>query len=95
MAGFPRLWASLIHKDDRDREGRRIDSMAAQLLKQLLGKLCPHRFSWPHSGNNGQDYQVCLICGTVYAYDWSTMRRTVRLTSAPNGQVGFMESKQP
>src|SRR5215475_2089218 len=68
--------------------------MAGQLLKQLLGRLCPHRFSWPHSGNNGQDYQVCLICGTIYAYDWSTMRRTVQLTSAPDGQVGFMESKQ-
>jgi hypothetical protein len=49
------------------------------LLKQILRWLCPHRFSWPHSGTNGQDYQVCLICGTAFEYDLNTMRRTGRL----------------
>jgi hypothetical protein len=67
--------------------------MAAQLLKELFGRLCPHRFSWPHSGANGQDYQVCLICGTVYAYDWGTMRRTGRLVSPPSEQTGLMQGK--
>jgi hypothetical protein len=47
-----------------------------QFFKQLLGRFCPHRFSWPHSGAHGLDYQVCLICGAAYEYDWSTMRRT-------------------
>src|SRR5712692_9534056 len=28
------------------------------LLNQILRFLCPHRFSWPHSGIHGQDYQV-------------------------------------
>jgi|HubBroStandDraft_2_1064218.scaffolds.fasta_scaffold200745_2 hypothetical protein len=50
--------------------------MSAPLFTRLLEKLCPHQFSWPHSGGKGQDYQVCLICGTAFAYDWSTMRRT-------------------
>jgi hypothetical protein len=49
------------------------------LFKQILRWLCPHRFSWPHSGRNGQDYQVCLICGTAFEYDMNTMRRTGRL----------------
>jgi hypothetical protein len=49
------------------------------LLKQILRWLCPHRFSWPHSGIDGQDYQVCLLCGTAFEYDVSTMRRTGRL----------------
>ena len=49
------------------------------LLKQILRWLCPHRFSWPHSGIDGQDYQVCLLCGTAFEYDVNTMRRTGRL----------------
>lgn len=50
-----------------------------QLLKRLLERCCPHQFSWPHTGVQGQDYQVCLICGAAYKYDWTTMRRTGRL----------------
>jgi hypothetical protein len=49
------------------------------LLKQILRWLCPHRFSWPHSGIGGQDYQVCLLCGTAFEFDVTTMRRTGRL----------------
>jgi hypothetical protein len=49
------------------------------LLKRILRWLCPHRFSWPHSGIDGQDYQVCLLCGTAFEFDVSTMRRTGRL----------------
>lgn len=57
--------------------------MSAPFFARLLEKLCPHQFSWPHSGGNGQDYQVCLICGTAFAYDWSTMRRTGLLAALP------------
>ena len=56
------------------------------LLKQILRWLCPHRFSWPHSGIDGQDYQVCLLCGTAFEYDVTAMRRTGRLV-APSGEV--------
>jgi hypothetical protein len=41
--------------------------------------MCPHRFAWPRLGGNGQHYQICLICGTAYEYDWKKMRRTDRL----------------
>ena len=58
---------------------RNTEGMSAPLFSRLIEKLCPHRFSWPHSGAHGQDYQVCLICGTAYEYDWITMRRTRRL----------------
>lgn len=50
--------------------------MISEPLKRILQWLCPHRFSWPHSGIDGRDYQVCLLCGTAYEYDWTTMRRT-------------------
>jgi hypothetical protein len=60
--------------------------MAPKFLKELLERLCPHRFSWPHSGAHGCDYQVCLICGVTYEYDWGTMRRTRRV-SVDGGQT--------
>jgi hypothetical protein len=62
--------------------------MAGGLLSLLLQKLCPHRFSWPHSVH-GQDYQVCLICGTAYEYDWRTMRRIRKLTLPAQGRPEF------
>jgi hypothetical protein len=48
-------------------------------LRVLLRWLCPHRFSWPHSGIHGQEYQVCLRCGTAFEYDTTAMRRTGRV----------------
>jgi len=67
--------------------------MAPQFLKQLIGILCPHRFSWPRSGLHGQDYQVCLICGATYRYSWATMCRTGRLEAPPDaGQEPLPES---
>ncbi len=67
--------------------------MSVQFLKRLFATLCPHRFSWPHSGLNGQDYQVCLICGTAFGYDWTTMRRTGRLALAPDSHTKFLPRK--
>ena len=63
--------------------------MSAPLLTRLIEKLCPHRFSWPHSGGDGQDYQVCLICGTAFGYDWGTMRRTGPLVIPPDARHGI------
>jgi hypothetical protein len=64
------------------------------LLERLMQIFCRHQFSWPHTGAHGQDYQVCLVCGAAYDYDWATMRRTgrrvilseVRRESRPEGQ---------
>src|SRR5208282_2498746 len=50
-----------------------------EFLQRLLGEFCPHRFTWPRlSGNGQQHYQICLICGTAYEYDWKWMQRTDR-----------------
>jgi hypothetical protein len=68
--------------------------MPAQFLKRLIDRLCPHRFSWPHSGAHGQDYQVCLICGTAYEYDLVTMRRTGRLVTPGEGAGGSQAPKR-
>jgi len=48
-------------------------------LKGLLKRACSHRFSWPRLDAAGRHYQICLLCGTAYEYDWTLMRRTRRL----------------
>jgi hypothetical protein len=47
----------------------------------MLGR-CSHEFSWPRRGNDGDYYQVCLLCAAEYKYDWTTMRRTERVEHA-------------
>jgi len=48
-------------------------------LKQLFGRGCQHRFSWPRIDSGGHYYQICPDCGTAYEYDWTLMSRTERL----------------
>lgn len=60
--------------------------VAAQLLTRFWEMFCQHRFSWPHTGVHGQDYQVCVLCGAAYQYDWTTMRRTGRLAASADVQ---------
>jgi hypothetical protein len=56
--------------------------MTPPLFTRLSEMFCRHRFSWPHTGAQGQDYQVCLVCGAAYGFDCTTMRRTGRLAVA-------------
>ncbi len=44
----------------------------------MLGR-CSHEFSWPRRAANGEYYQVCLLCGAEYKYDWKMMRRIERV----------------
>ena len=62
--------------------------MVETLVTHFMQMLCRHSFSWPHSVE-GRDYQVCVICGSAYEYDWRTMRRTRRLASLLNERVEF------
>jgi hypothetical protein len=54
------------------------------LLKRFLGNWCIHRFAWPRIGANDRHYQICLLCGTAYEYDWTIMQRTDRVVLDPN-----------
>jgi hypothetical protein len=49
-----------------------------QLFRQGF---CSHRFSWPRIDHDGRHYQICLLCGTAYEYDWRTMRRTDKMVA--------------
>jgi hypothetical protein len=61
-------------------------------LQRLLGELCSHRFAWPRLSGNGQHYQICLVCGTAYEYDWKKMHRTDRLL-VTNGQQALASAR--
>ena len=55
-------------------------------FKKLLGRGCSHRFSWPRIDAEGRHYQICLLCGTAYEYDWRLMCQTGRLLAcSPQG----------
>ncbi len=61
-------------------------SMPRKLLQQLFPGICRHEFGWPRKSPEGDYYQVCLICGDEYQYDWPTMQRLgkrVRNGNAP------------
>ena len=52
-------------------------------LKWIFGRGCQHQFTWPRIGSNGDHYQICLLCGTSYQYDWRMM---------PDGRIGYCRS---
>lgn len=57
-------------------------------LKKFLGQGCMHRFAWPRVDAQGCHYQICLLCGTAYEYDWRMMRQTGKLLPDQNGLTG-------
>jgi hypothetical protein len=70
------LSAGFDHWIPRQAEVRQM-----KLLKWFFEPSCAHRFTWPRMENNGRHYQICLVCGTAYEYDWERMRRTNRLVA--------------
>jgi hypothetical protein len=50
-----------------------------RFLWRHFEELRSHRFTSPRHGGNSQHYQICLIYGTAYEYDWKRVRRTDRL----------------
>jgi hypothetical protein len=61
--------------------------MPSRLMDVFSLLSCAHKFSWPRRGDSGEYYQVCLMCGTEYGYDWNAMRRTApRQTAEPSSR---------
>ncbi len=69
--------------------------MTNSLLQRLIEMCCRHEFTWPHAGIHGTAYQACLLCGAVYSYDCSTMRRTGRLVTLPDAGHQALAETQP
>jgi len=53
--------------------------MQQKIMEVLSLAHCSHEFSWPRRADDGDYYQVCMLCAAEYKYDWKTMRRTERL----------------
>jgi hypothetical protein len=49
--------------------------MPQKLMDVLMLGRCSHEFSWPRRAENGDYYQVCMLCAAAYQYDWKSMRR--------------------
>ncbi len=45
--------------------------------------VCSHKFFWPRRAADGHYYQVCLVCGAQYEYDWKNMRRMEGMDRGP------------
>jgi hypothetical protein len=61
--------------------------MGAKLLDAITSRLCSHQFAWPRRRPDGRYYQVCVLCGAEYTYDWNSMTRTGRIEPATAGQA--------
>jgi hypothetical protein len=61
--------------------------MGAKLLDAITSRLCSHQFAWPRRRPDGRYYQVCVLCGAEYMYDWNSMTRTGRIQPAAAGQA--------
>jgi PilZ domain len=57
--------------------------MSQTILNVLTLAHCSHEFSWPRRADDGNYYQICMLCAAEYNYDWKTMKRTERLEHAP------------
>src|SRR5437870_2288182 len=60
---------------------RRMKTVPQMLPDSSYARLCSHEFLWPRRAADGNYYQVCLLCGTKYKYDWKSMQRMERTDS--------------
>ena len=58
-----------------------------ELFSALFTRTCSHQFAWPRRTSDGTVYQVCLICGDCFRYDWNTMTRGERIDVAPETAI--------
>jgi PilZ domain len=66
-------------------------------LLQIFPGMCRHEFGWPRKTPDGDYYQVCLLCGDEYQYDWPTMQRLGKRAgrTAPKGDVARRPTWSP
>ena len=73
--------------------------MPQKFMNVLSMGRCSHEFSWPRRSQDGDYYQVCLVCAAQYSYDWKTMRRTERVEavaeSGATRRTGTHTEKRP
>src|SRR5438876_1228410 len=58
---------------------RRMKAVPQMLPDSSYAHLCSHEFLWPRRAADGHYYQICLLCGAKYKYDWKRMQRIGRM----------------
>src|SRR5438552_256513 len=64
-----------------DSPSLRVKTVPQMLPESSYARPCSHEFLWPRRAADGHYYQVCLLCGAKYKYDWKSMQRIERMDS--------------
>src|SRR6266700_1847938 len=70
-----------LHYVRSDSRSRRMKAVPQTSPDSSYARLCSHEFLWPRRAADGHYYQVCLLCGAKYKYDWKSMQRMERTDS--------------
>src|SRR5213592_2617350 len=70
-----------LHYVRSDSRSRRMKAVPQTSPDSSYARLCSHEFLWPRRAADGHYYQVCLLCGAKYKYDWKSMQRIERVGS--------------
>src|SRR5437667_8737670 len=70
-----------LHYVRSDSRSRRMKAVPQTSPDSSYARLCSHEFLWPRRAADGHYYQVCLLCGAKYKYDWKSMQRIERMDS--------------
>src|SRR6059058_5054532 len=70
-----------LHYVRLDSPSLRVKTVPQMLPESSYARPCSHEFLWPRRAADGHYYQVCLLCGAKYKYDWKSMQRMGRTDS--------------
>jgi len=70
-----------LHYVRLDSPSLRVKTVPQMLPESSYARPCSHEFLWPRRAADGHYYQVCLLCGAKYKYDWKSMQRMERTDS--------------
>src|SRR3989441_7896248 len=70
-----------LHYVRLDSPSLRVKTVPQMLPESSYARPCSHEFLWPRRAADGHYYQVCLLCGAKYKYDWKSMQRIERMDS--------------
>src|SRR6266513_514065 len=70
-----------LHYVRLDSPSLRVKTVPQMLPESSYAGPCSHEFLWPRRAADGHYYQVCLLCGAKYKYDWKSMQRIERTDS--------------
>src|SRR5437870_6184048 len=81
-----------LHYVRFDSPSLRVKTVPQMLPESSYARPCSHEFLWPRRAADGHYYQVCLLCGAKYKYDWKSMQRMERVDTELGNSVSESSS---